>query len=255
MFIGENRGQILKPQKITSLTNPRIQHLKKLFNDKEYRYANKEYVAEGIRVLDNIPLIKELFVCEGVVFQHVKAGKIYVVDKKVFEKVAQTEHSQGVIAVAELKILDTNEISEHGRYVLLDGLQDPGNMGSIIRTACAFSLDGVIITKGCVNPFSPKVVRSAASAIEKIDIINLENLIDLEGYRLIAADTDGKNISNFCWPDNFILAIGNEANGLSSEIRVMASDTLSIPICSEIESLNAAISAGILLYAATRLGR
>ena len=234
---------------ITSKANERVKHLKKLLIDRKYRYREEEYVIEGIRALDDIKNIKALFVRENTEIPDINCRQVYIVNEKVFDYISDTENSQGVIAVSALNISGSDSLSKRGRYILLDRIQDPGNMGSVIRTGCAFDLDGVIITPGCVDPFSPKVVRAAASSMEKINIIRMGNIAGLKDFNLIAADLTGQDVSSFKWPDGFILAIGNEANGLCEEVKSVAKSIITIPASGRIESLNAAVSAGIILYA------
>lgn len=239
---------------LSSLDNPVVKHVKKLLADKSYRYEQREYVAEGVRVLEGLSGIKTLLVRKGVQIPECGAAKIYEVDEKVFYKLSETEHSQGVLAVAEMKILDASAIDPAKRYVLLDRLQDPGNMGTIMRSACAFGRAGVIVTPGSVDPFSPKVVRAAASALGKMDVIMIDGLSGLSGFNVIAADMKGEDLSSFLWPRGFILIIGNEAGGLSDEARAVAGKFVSIPISSCVESLNAAVSGSIILYSASQKG-
>ncbi|OGS35908.1 MAG: hypothetical protein A2293_17115 [Elusimicrobia bacterium RIFOXYB2_FULL_49_7] len=241
----------MEPLLITSRTNARIKHLKKLMADKEYRASCGEYVIEGRRVLDTVRSPLEIYVEENAEVPAIECRKTYRVAAQVFASLASTEHSQGVIVVARIAIKGPDALDPAARYILFDALQDPGNMGSIIRTACAFGIKGVILTPGCVDPFSPKVVRSAASGIEKIDIIRIAALSELEGCTLIGADMGGKALTGFAWPSSFILAIGSEAHGLSPETRRRVSSLISIPMPGAMESLNAAVAAGILLFAAS----
>jgi TrmH family RNA methyltransferase len=234
--------------KITAKTNDRIKHLKKLLDDKSYRYEQKLFAVEGLRALEGIPEVQELFIREDAEGPGVRSLKAYSVANSVFDGVSSTEHSQGVIAVTKLNLLSAGAVKNTGRYVLLDRLQDPGNMGTIIRAACAFGASGVIITPGCADPFSPKVVRAAASALWKLDIISIAGVEELKAFHLIAADLEGETLSGFKWPESFVLAIGNEAQGLSPQIKSASAQRLRIPISGSINSLNAAVSAGILLY-------
>ena len=242
----------MKTEKITSIHNSRIKHLKKLLSSKSYRWQEKEYISEGLRVFDDAKRLKEVFVCEGTNPPKLEIEKINVVTKEVFKEISSTENSQGIVAVSELLISDPSSINKDKRYVLLDKLQDPGNMGTIIRTVCAFGLDGLIIVQGCVDPFSPKVVRSAVSSIEKIEIIDLQEIDMLKNYNVIAADMNGEDVSDFKWPKGFILAIGNEGQGISEDLASISKLKVSIPITGKIESLNAAVAAGILLYNAVK---
>ena len=138
-------------------------------------------------------------------------------------------------------------------YVLLDALQDPGNAGTIIRTAAAFGYNGVIITSGCVDPFSPKVVRATMGAIFQCSIVLLDDLSVLKEHCVIAADLEGQDIASLQLNTPYILAIGSEARGLSLELRPWISQTVNIPLHNRnVNSLNAAVAAGIAMYELTR---
>jgi TrmH family RNA methyltransferase len=238
--------------KLTSKTNDRIKHLKKLLADRDYRYEQKESAVEGLRALAGIKDALELYVREDVNPPDIECAKVYEVSKGAFESAAATENSQGIIAVAKLNILGASSIDKNSKYILLDRLQDPGNMGTIIRTACAFGFKGIIVTPGSTDPFAPKVTRAAASALWKLDIIKIENAEELAPFNIIAAETGGEDAADFNWPDGFLLAVGSEAGGLSTEIKGRAKKTVGIPIKTAMESLNAAVSAGILMYLASK---
>jgi TrmH family RNA methyltransferase len=240
----------MKTLRLTSRENPRAKHVVKLMASRDYRFEQKQYVLEGVRSLDGLQEVDELFVRDGAPAPSIKTKALYNLSPVLFEAIAGTEHSQGVIAVCSmppaLEVVDKNK-----RYFLLDRLQDPGNMGAIMRTACAFGFNGVLFIKGSADPFSPKVVRSAMGAEHITPIKLLQDLKELSGCVIIAADTKGLPLPKFSWPAGFVLCIGNEGNGISSELLSLAKSCVSIPIQKDMESLNAAVSAGILAYAAS----
>ncbi|MFH1368964.1 MAG: RNA methyltransferase [Elusimicrobiota bacterium] len=236
---------------ISSTKNPDIKHIRKLLDDRQYRYERGEYVVEGINTLDNLGIPKKLYVREGCEIPSVNCETVFILPEIVFNAVSSTENSRGVIAIVPLKLLTAKDIDKNGRYVFLDRIQDPGNLGAIMRSACAFGYKGIIVTPGTVDPFSPKSVRAAASAFNTMDIVKIENAAQLEGLYVIAADMKGKDISGYAWPQAFILAFGNEGAGISEELRKSAKDTVSIPMLGNIESLNAAASAAIIMYSST----
>lgn len=239
-------------QKITSKANERIKHLKRLFTDKDYRNQCREYPVEGLRAIDGMQSVRELYVRDDVNAPKMGDVPVHIVVPEVFSSIAETENSQGIIAVAGMAVQDVAQLQQGKRYLLLDRIQDPGNMGTLIRTACAFGFSGIIVMKGCVDPYAPKVVRSAASALGKIDLFRCDDPALLSGYTVIGADMIGSDTGAYSWPAAFILAIGNEANGLSDGVRGICSAMAAIPIAKNMESLNAAVSAGILMYAATK---
>ncbi len=233
---------------ISSKDNPEIKHLKKLIDDKDFRYGVHEYIVEGLFALKDVKQAKKLFVREGSLPAEVKAGKVFTVSKQLFDRLSPLENNQGVIGICELILKDPGDIDSNSRYVFLDRLQDPGNMGTIIRTAAAFGMKGIIFLKGTVDPFSPKVVRAAAGSLAKLDVIMARDYLYLRPFNIVAADAGGENLFGFKWPKNFILAIGNEGSGLSEEVLSCSKARVSIPMPGGTESLNAAVSAGIILY-------
>jgi len=241
-------GYKIMNKAISSPQNPKIKHIKKLLSDKQYRYDCAEYVIEGLGVFDNLNNAKEIYVREGIDLSFPQTDNLYVIHEKLFDLISGTENSQGVLALVSIKVLSAEHINKNGRYVLLDKVQDPGNLGTIIRSACAFGFDGIITTPGTVDPYSPKVVRSAAGTLNQLDIVRIDSISQLSEFNVFAASMEGKDIANYAWPKSFILAIGNEATGLSDELKNTAKEILAIPISLKAESLNAAVSAAIMMY-------
>ena len=241
----------MKQIKITSPKNPDIIHIRKLLDDRRYRYECKQYVVEGINQLDNLAVLKKMYVREGVEIPAVNCDAVFILPEAVFKTISSTENSQGIITIADLKLLSINEINADEHYVLLDKIQDPGNIGTIMRNACAFGFKGIIVTPGTVDPFSPKAVRAAASAVNLIDIISIEHINQLGKFFMVTADMKGKDIAGYNWPKAFILAFGNEGAGISDELKKIAKDSVSIPMSGKIESLNVAASAAIIMYSST----
>jgi len=233
---------------ISSRDNTRIKHISKLLKDKSFRYLQGEYVIEGLKAVKDSKDIKEIYLSESAKPVKLEAEKKFFVKDKVFESVSSTENSQGILGVAKMAVRDDSAIRKDLRYIFLDRVQDPGNMGTIIRTAVAFGIKGIIFLSGTVDPFSPKAVRASAGSIGKLDIIKVGDYSSFKGFTLIAADTKGEKLNGFRWPEGFILAIGNEGAGLSEGILSAAKHRVSIPMPGGVESLNAAVSAGILLY-------
>ena len=226
---------------LTSLQNPKVKHLQKLLTDRAYRYERQEFIAEGPRILDFVKNVKEIYYTDENPLSQIPGYKITPL---VLNKISGTETPQGVVALCNMDLRTI--LPKQGSYVYLDGIQDPGNAGTIIRTAAAFGLDGVIFGKGSVDPYSPKVVRSSMGAIFQIGIYQIK-LDQLAGHLVLAADLAGEPVTKSLGQD-FILIIGSEGKGLSPEIKQKATKTLTIPVSQKVESLNAAVSAGILLY-------
>lgn len=257
------------PEIISSSTNNRIKELQKLYR-KKYRKELGRFVLEGYRLIEesikggaevvHIFMTPDFFngtegkvICELLI----ELTKISLVEEKILAEVTDTVNPQGVVAVVEEPGYKINEVLEDSKLLLvLDRIQDPGNMGTIIRTAVAAGVDGIIVLKGSVDIFNLKVLRSTMGAIFKIPIvtgIDLEMLFelcnDLKGeFALISADLSGKPYNHLNYPERVMLVIGNEANGISTDILNISTLKVTIPIIGEIDSLNAGVAAGILMY-------
>lgn len=177
------------------------------------------------------------------------------VSEKDFRSAAETESPQGVIAIGEIptRSLDTLEIGSGCRLLLLDGVQDPGNVGTILRTAAALGATATIALPGTVDLWNPKVIRSsmgAQFAHFAFHASSGETLAFLErnSIELWAADAGGIPLGRGDASSRLAIAVGNEGSGLSPEIRAKARKTISLPIAAGIESLNVAVAAGIILY-------
>jgi TrmH family RNA methyltransferase len=177
------------------------------------------------------------------------------VSEKDFRTAAETESPQGVIAIGEIpsRSLDTLEIGSVCRLLLLDGVQDPGNVGTIVRTAAALGATATIALPGTVDLWNPKVIRSSMGAQFAHAALHAErdetlDLLDRREIELWAADAGGRALERGEAVARLAVALGNEGSGVSPEIRAKARKTISLPIAASVESLNVAVAAGIILY-------
>ena len=177
------------------------------------------------------------------------SDKVTRVSDDVFRFLSDEKTPQGISA--RVKIPTKTLEKPQGKCLLLDGVADPGNVGAIIRTANAAGYNEIYLTKTCADPYSPKSVRASMSGVfftklyfgERAEILSV-----LQGMPIVVADMDGENVFAFCSPKTFALVIGNEANGVSDEAFSKATHTVKIPMQATQESLNAAVSAGIIMY-------
>ena len=177
------------------------------------------------------------------------------VSEKDFRSAAETESPQGVIAIGEIpaRSLDTLEIAAGCRLLLLDGVQDPGNVGTILRTAAALGATATIALPGTVDLWNPKVIRSSMGAQFRHPAFHAAQddvlmFLDRSKIVLWAADASGSTLDRAGAPPRLAIAVGNEGSGLSEAIRAKAQRTVSLPISAGVESLNVAVAAGIILY-------
>lgn len=234
---------------ITSKSNPIIKAVSSLA-DKKFRKQQNRYIVEGIKpVKECIEAgcnIDRIICVEGLENDFKDAT---VVTESVFKSVSSEKTPQGVLAVVKIPQIQLK--SPKKPCLLLDCLQDPGNLGTIIRTANAAGYDEIYMVN-CTDPYSPKAVRASMSGIFFVNIYQgtrEEVLGMLKDVPLICADMSGEDIFEFYPPELFCLCIGNEGSGISNEIKDWASNTVKIPMRSTCESLNAAVSAGIAMYA------
>lgn len=251
---------------IKSSDNKKIKDLKKLLTSKKHRKLTNSFLVEGLRSVKGFIsypqdryFVDSIFVKESTlngsgvteIINQLKNISLYVLDDKLFSQISDVENSQGIIIKAMIKNKKT-EITGN-RYLLLDNLSDPGNMGTLIRTAVAAGYAGLLIYGHSVDVYNPKVVRSTMGTLPYLDIIdvNIDSLKKLksEGYSILCADASGdQNIYDVEPEPKTIVVIGNEANGLSTEIMNIATHVVSIPVAKECESLNAAVAGSIMMF-------
>ncbi len=236
---------------ITSKQNSFIKEIRSL-KDKKQRDALNLFVAEGVKSVNDaffsgahiVSLIgteKGLYGLDSSVL----AKRVETVTEEVFSSLSGEVSPQGVLAVIE----KPEQKAPQGSALLLDGVSDPANVGAIIRSAAAFGIQDVYLINGA-DPFSPKSVRASMGGIFRVNVIygEREEILNKINLPLIVADMKGVDCKDFSFSGDFCLVIGNEGKGVSKEIKKLASLTISIPMQNDMESLNAAVSAGILMY-------
>ena len=241
---------------ITSKDNEIIKNIKKL-HDKKYRIDS--YIVEGIKMVKEAisenQLIELIAIREDFEINFdTKNIKIITVSSKIFNDISDVKTPQGILAVIKKK--PNKQIETNTDYILaLDSLQDPGNMGTIIRTADSANINQIIINKTTVDPYSPKVIRSTMGAIYRTNIIEVEDLkttlkeMKSKGFQIITTDLKAtQSIYDINYNNTTVVVIGNEANGVSQEILQTADKKVIIPMLGKTESLNASIAASIMIY-------
>ena len=234
---------------ISSKDNKIVKEIKSL-SLKKFRDELGLFVAEGARnVSDIISFSPDLVKYVAVNSSYAGSVKAdYVIEDNIFSRISETENSQGILCVC----VKPKEKEISSDYILyLDGIKDPGNLGTILRTAVGAGY-GDIILSNCTDELSGKVVRSAMSAIVKLNILHsFQDIIAKlkeKGYNIFGADMNGNSVFNTDKKDKICLVIGSEATGMSSEVKAQLDEVVSVPMVGDIESLNAAVSAGILMY-------
>ena len=253
-------------QLITSKDNEIIKHIKKL-SEKKYRDQNNCYIIEGIKLVEEAiqekakiekiiiseELVKSLEVSRERMSEIQKYDCIYTTEK-IFKTISQVMNPQGILAVIN-KNNENIEISYNEDIIVaLDDIQDPGNLGTILRTVDSVGLKQLIVSKGTADAYNPKVVRSTMGAIFRVKVIEVENLketieiIRKNDYNLLVTSLQTNDSVYDIDYHKKVIVIGNEANGVSKEIQDIADNRIKIPMLGKTESLNASVATGVILY-------
>lgn len=257
---------------ISSTSNSQVREVMKLQSQTKARNKAGMFVVEGSRLFAEIPVdrIHKVYVSESF-YENVEEGcqediagilenvDYELVTDTVFKQMSDTITPQGILAVVHKKEVCLEEILGGHTYLVLENLQDPGNLGTILRTAEGASIDGIIMNRGTVDIYNSKVVRSTMGAIFRVPFMYTDNLKETIGIlkkkkiKIYAAHLEGKkNYSESDYTQKSAFLIGNEGNGLSDEISRLADELIIIPMAGKVESLNAANAATILMYEAFR---
>ena len=236
---------------ISSKQNTKIKEIGKLISDNSYRKERKEFVIEGFHLLEMAledKLVKAIFSLEPIKNIDEKITN-YIVSEDILKKISTQKNPQGVVAICSMR--KEKEIS-HNNVLYLDEVSDPGNLGTLLRTALAFSFKDVILSKGSVSIYNEKTISSSQGAIFRLNIISgdEQNLIDLKekGYKILATEIKGSvELKNIKKSDKQVLILGNEAHGVNEKILNLADERIRIDI-NEIESLNVAICGAIMMH-------
>lgn len=235
---------------ITSINNDKIKDICKL-NEKKYRDSTNTFLIEGEHlVIEAIKsnLLKELILLEGVNISF-NGPTIYVNDK-VMKKISNMDSYPKVMGICYKR----EEEDIGNRVLILEDIQDPGNIGTIIRSSVAFDVDTIILSKKCADLYSSKVIRSTQGMLFHINIIirDIDNIIRYlkdNNYIIYGTKVDGgDDIKNIDIPNKYALVIGNEGRGMSDNISNLCDEYLYIKMNNMVESLNAGVATSILLY-------
>ena len=251
---------------ITSISNPRIKNLLKLKKQPKERSRQNSFIVEGPRMFFEIPKerLRACYLTERFEEEYSDRLQDYryeLVSEKVLKHLADTTTPQGVVAVAARQETSLEEVIGQVEYpclFLLENLQDPGNMGTIIRTAEAAGIDAVIISRDSVDPYNSKVIRSTMGAIFRVAVLIVDDLSEtiawLKNHEvdIYAAHLQGEIFYRYDYTKGCAFLIGNEGNGLKKETVLQADYGIRIPMKGRVESLNAAVSATVLMYEVVR---
>ena len=257
-------------ERIQSRENGLVREYVRLRDDRGYRYGSRRFVLEGARLCGDalrsgVPIPRAFFTDRalgrhGELAAGLAAGgaAVYLVGDPVEQKLADTRTSQGVFAVAAMldKTLEPDTIDRNGAYAALEGLQDPGNLGTVLRTAEAMGLDGVLLSAGCTDIYGPKAVRAGMGAVFRLPFWVAEDLpaalrrLGERGLATLASvpDPGARSILTVRQLAGVVVAVGNEGSGLTPACIQACRERVTIPMKGRAESLNAAGAAAILMW-------
>lgn len=249
---------------ITSIQNKRIKHTKALQTKARLRRSEMKLVLEGNRLITDA-LLRDgnpdyaLYAPDNADYDLIaklqqKKCELIPVNDDVLQYVSDTQQAQGIIAVFFIPMPPLPKHPE--RIVIMDSIREPGNMGTILRTAGAAGVDLVILSPGSVDPYNPKVLRAGMGAHFRVPIVEAPwNEIQgfCDGINIYSAAADGEiRYTDVDWTNSWAFIVGNEAHGISKQARKIANTDIAIPMASETESLNAAIASAVILFEAQR---
>ena len=275
---------------ITSVSNSKVKRIVTLQEKSRVRVKENVFIVEGIKMFEEAPIerMRELYI-EEMLYEEVQADgdglkekidacqtagiSIETVSKEVFAKMSDTQSPQGILCVMERYAYDCEEMigkakhkqAEDGKaplFLVLEDIQDPGNLGTMIRTAEGAGVDGVIMSRGTVDIYNPKTIRSTMGSLYRMpfyvaeDLTGVIRLLQACQITVYAAHLQGKKYYHeIDYKEGAAFLIGNEGNGLKKETADLADCYLKIPMEGKLESLNAAVAAALLMYQAANCNR
>lgn len=257
---------------ITSFANAKVKQVVAWQTKAKERKKDNVFLAEGMKMFEEAPenRVKEVYIIEEILQKLDKRSEVYkklerlgyeTVSEEVFGKMSDTQTPQGILMVLEKPVYTLEELLkvEKPLFVVLEDLQDPGNLGTIVRTGEGAGVTAVLMTKNTVDLFNPKTIRATMGSIYRVPFVYVEDIADTikslhkSGVKTYAAHLKGNTYyDSFSFKDGTAFLIGNEGNGLKKSTADLADSYLKIPMEGRVESLNAAIATSLLMYEAHR---
>lgn len=249
---------------ISAKDNARIKRVVKLQKSARFRREEGLFVLEGLRTVDDASengiCLYELYVTNEAYQKHSSDIKKFaqsaefaaIISDSVANSISDTVSTQGVFAVAAIPV-EQNEICTDKKYIALENVQDPSNLGAVARTAEALGIDGIILSLDTCDPYSPKSLRASMGTLLRMPLIFTSDMAefirdcDMKAYACVAHG-NAKMLNDVSFPNGCICVIGNEANGLKSDTVAVCNESITIPMRGRAESLNAAAAASIVMW-------
>lgn len=238
-------------KEITSINNDYIKYLLKL-KEKKYRHSEKKFIIEGYHLVNEAyqaKMLKEVLVIDD--DEKFEGVSVIKVTDQIIKKLSSTITPQNIIGICDI----SNEKEIKGKKILLlDNINDPGNLGTLIRSSLGFGIDTIVLSEDCVDLYNEKVIRATQGAIFKINIIinDLKETIEyLQKHDIKVFGTSlesSKFLQEYKINNNYAILLGNEANGVKKELLQLTNDNIKIEIDNKLESLNVAVAGSIIMY-------
>jgi len=228
---------------LSSMQNPQIKHVVKLQTDRQYRTEHQQVVIEGRKMVSEVAPLQQIFATKD----EMVSGAIEVAPE-VMKKISSVKSPEGIVAIAEMPPFSTLE--SVGKILVFDGIQDPGNLGTLMRTGLAFGWTGIYLLGNCCDPYNDKALRSAKGATFRLKLYQGDDahLKELSRtHQILVADLDGKSPETLTEAKQRILVLGSESHGVSAACQALG-EAVTLPISGDMESLNVAVAGGILMY-------
>ena len=244
---------------IESPSNSNLKRVRAMLDRGRIREKENAFIIEGIRMFNETPrkILREVYVSES----YSKKNPIrdfkrtYIVKDELFKRLSDVKTPQGVLAVIRRFDYKLKDILKGGLVMLIEGVQDPGNLGTIVRTGEAAGISGLIMDSNCADIYSPKVVRSTMGSIFRVPFIRVPSITELMGeiksmgYTVYASCLEGgESLERVAFKKDSAIIIGNEGSGISDGLTGLSDYLVRIPMDGNVESLNAAVSASLLMY-------
>ncbi len=260
---------------ITSTSNIKVKRLVSLKKKKKLRDSEKVFLIEGPRMFREVPKssLLEIYATRSFMEKEEESVKEKAASSgimpeflsdAVFEYVSDTKTPQGILCVVRQTEKSLGEVTggDNPLLLVLDNIQDPGNLGTILRTAEGAGITGIIMSGDCADVYNPKTIRSTMGSIYRMPFVYVKELTEIirrlqqEDFCFFAAHLEGSSsYDEVCYRGKSAFLIGNEGNGLKKEVAECADQYIKIPMCGQVESLNAAVAASVLMFEAARQRR
>lgn len=246
-------------KQISSSQHPLVKHLVKLRKNHDYRDTHQSVFIEGIKFVRELcsyhPAKVMMVSHEDLLPLQGRGDNCFLVTEEVMKKISGMENPEGIVAEVPFPSMDAARLKTKKHLIALDSINDPGNLGTLLRTALALGWEGAFILEGSCDPFNEKAIRAARGATFQLPLAigsweDLRALIDQSQWQLWAADLDGTTPDAISMDDKILLVLGNEAHGLSAEANQLC-QKITIPMPGPMESLNVSVAGGILMYCLT----